>query len=81
MYTSRYNWRRHETLDQSDGQKTKKIPLFFLVETGINGTTAFKGGTLNYYAAGAVNKKKVSAVRGGGLEKDSWDAQGGVGTR
>ena len=37
------------------------------------------GGTLNFYGAGTVNKKRVSAIRGG-LEKDSWDAQGGVGT-
>ena len=42
MYTSRYNWKRHETLNESDGLKIKKLPLFFLVETGVNGTT-FRG--------------------------------------
>ena len=29
MYTRRYNWKRHETLNQSDGQKIKKIQPFF----------------------------------------------------
>ena len=38
-----------------------------------------RGAPLNFYGTGAVNKKRVSAIRGG-LEKDSWDAQGGEGT-
>ena len=29
MYTSRYNWKRYETLNQFDGQKIKKIQLLF----------------------------------------------------
>ena len=60
------------------GKKSKRNRCF-LVETGVEGTTTFRGGTLNFYGASAVNKKRVSAIRGG-LEKDSWDAQGGVGT-
>ena len=55
--------------------KKSEIYSCFLVETGVDGTIAFRGGTLNFYGAGAVNKTRVSAVRGG-LEKDSWDAQG-----
>ena len=75
MYTSRYNWKRHETLNQFDGPKIQRYSCFF-VETGVDGTTALQGGTLNFYGASAVKKKRVSAARGN-LEKDSWDAQGG----
>ena len=32
MYTSRYNWKRHETLNKSDGQKIKKIQHQLLIQ-------------------------------------------------
>ena len=62
------------------GKKSKRYSVF-LVETGVDGTTfeGGGGGAPLIFAAPAPQKKRVSVVRGD-LEKDSWDAQGGVGT-
>ena len=45
--------------------RIQKDTAVFLGETGPDGTTAFRGGTLKFYGASAVNENKVMTVKGG----------------
>ena len=78
MYTSWYTWKRHEHKTSLMGKNQKDTAVFW-GETGPDGTTAFKGGTLKFYGASAVNENRVLVVKGGPTKR-YLECTGGVGT-
>ena len=60
--------------------RNQKDTAVFWGETGPDGTTAFRGGTLKFYGASAVNENRVLAVKGGPTKR-YLECTGGVGTR
>ena len=79
MYTSWYTCKRHGTQDESNGQKIKKVQLFFGGgKPAPYGTTAFRGGGLKFLGSRATDENIVLAVNGGPT-KGYLGCKGGVG--
>ena len=60
--------------------RNQKGTAIFLWGNSPTGTTTFRGGTIKYYGASAVNQYRVLAVKGGPTKR-YLECTRGVGTR